>query len=158
MRDITPLRRGAAIALLPLFLVACHSSSTSAGKPTPHAPETAIGAATILQAAGVYPAGQVHVSTGKDLQSLNGPGSYPGVRFNVFSPSGDEVTIWQFATASDAASALGGDEPALTVDPGDYDIVCGPLLIVGDTQAKTSAARSALAKRYTDCKPVAKAP
>jgi hypothetical protein len=154
----TRLRRAALIALLPVTLVGCHgSTSTSANNLTPDAPETALGAAALLQAAGIYPAGNVHVSSGKDLQSLNGAGSYPGVVSNVFSPSGDEVAIWQFKTATEAAGALRGSPPVLTVSADDYAVACGPLLVIGDSLAKTTAAKTALAKRFADCKAVGKA-
>jgi hypothetical protein len=158
MGRMTRTRRAALIVSLPLVLVGCHGSTPKApANPLPNAPETALGAAALLQAAGIYPAGNVHVSSGKDLQSLNGAGSYPGVVSNVFAPSGDEVAIWQFETGGEASRALRGSRPVLTVSAGDYDVVCGPLLMIGDTVAKATAARAALTKRFGDCKSVAKA-
>jgi hypothetical protein len=156
----TRLRRSAAIALLPLVLLGCHDSTPKAsGSAPPDAPETALGAAAVLQAAGIYEKGLVHQSSGKDLRALSSPGvTYIGVVSNVFSPSGDEPTIWQFTTAKAAASGLAGNPPAVASSAGNFDFVCGSLLILGDTQATATAADTALAKRFTDCTSVRKAP
>jgi hypothetical protein len=158
MRHITRARRGTAIAVLPLVLAACHgSTSKAAGSPVPNAPETALGAAAVLQAAGIYDKGLVHQSSGKDLRALSSPGvTYIGVVSNVFSPSGDEPTIWQFTTAKAAASGLAGNPPAVASSVGNFDFVCGSLLVLGDTQATAAAAETALAKRFANCTSVRK--
>ena len=146
------LSRRTAIALLLLALVACSGS-------TAKFPETAAGAGAALQAAGVFQSGQLHVSSAKDLLSdASVDASYAGVVSNVFSPAGDAPSIWQFKTVEDAKSAFGGNRPALSASANDYVFLCGSILVIGDTEAKVTAARTALAKHFTDCNPVMKAP
>jgi hypothetical protein len=161
MRHLTRLRRFGALALLPFVLVACGGGSApkAAQSPLPNAPETALGAAALFQAAGVYQAGQVHVSSGKDLRALqSGGASYAGVVSNVFSPFGDEPAIWQFKSVSTATSAFKGNPAPVTVSAGEFYFRCGSLLVVGDAEAKVTAAQTTLARRFTDCQSVAKVP
>jgi hypothetical protein len=156
MSDLTRLLPVASIAALTVLLGACGGGG---GRALPKAPETATGAGAILQAAGVFEGGPFHVVNEKQLQGAAASGAtYTGIVSNSFSPLGDAPVVYQFKTVSGARAAFVGPSPALAVSASDFAFRCGALVIVGDTQAKVSSARSALGKRFKDCDSVGQTP